>query len=114
MSIRKALVLILCIVLIISLCGCEAGKISEAKKYIDELYDYTMKKADAEIELESCTVDHLRRVLTAQIENYEKLIEFRIDDIADIYEELSEKGRKKIDDYSDEVADRYLSSIWSN
>lgn len=111
---KKLTVVLLCACLLISLSGCENGKINEAKECVDIIYEKTLEIAELENKLENLTDSDNSMTLRIQIDLCEKKIDSATRAFEKIYEELSENGRKKVDEYIEEAASRELDKIWND
>lgn len=111
---RKSIVIILALVMVLTLTACESSKISEAKDIVDELVEYTIKKLDAQIQLESATSDRKAELLQYEIELYENSIEFCMNKLDEINESLSAAGQQELQEYINivysEAVERYNNS----
>lgn len=98
---KKAVAILHVLMIFLSLTACESSKIKEAKSIVDELVVYTVEKLDAEIELESATSDQKIALLHYEIELKESLIEYCMNDLDEIYAELSVAGQREVQEYID-------------
>lgn len=111
---KKTIAILLVVIMILSLTACESSKIKEAKSIVDELVAYTVEKLDAEIELESATSDKKIALLQYEIELTESLIEYCMNDLDEIYADLSVDGQREVQEYIDnayrEAVEQYNNS----
>lgn len=111
---KNAVAILLVLIMILSLTACESSKIKEAKSIVDELVAYTVEKLDAEIQLESATIDKKTALLQEKIKLTESLIEYCTNDLEEIYADLSKEGQKEVQEYIDnayrEAVERYNNS----
>lgn len=64
--------------------------------------------------MENLTDSYNSMTLRIQIDLCQKKIDSATRAFKKIYEELSENGRKKVDDYIEEAASRELEKIWND
>lgn len=108
---KRILGLLICITLLFT--GCGNSKVEEAKECIDNLYYYYDQLDKAEEELSYATEQAEINSLERDITLASFSVEFYTDSFKEIYSELSDKQREKVDKYLDEVVDARIADIWN-
>lgn len=117
----KVGMLLLVIAMCLCLTACESQDLKKAKECIDDIYEETDKMAQIEVDIarlsskSELSIEEDAKLLSLenQYELCEKSIEMEYDVLENYYDDLSDKEKDVLAEYTEEVLDYYIENVIS-
>lgn len=115
MKLKRMCAALFCFSVLISLSGCgESGKVKQAIELIDKIYYCYDSIDEDESKLELNPSSEQANEYERDIRMMNLCIDSYLNELAEIYSDLSANGKSRIDDYITQVADSRIAAIWAD